>query len=131
MTIFGALGTAGSGMTVMRTWLDAISDNVSNANTVVATSEEAFRTRYIVAQEKTGEDGVEVAGAHFGDAEGRLVHDPGHVLADADGYVRHPDVDMTSQMTQMIMAQRGYQANAAVVSRATESYQAALQIGRN
>lgn len=131
MTIFGAIGTAGSGMTVMRTWLDAVSDNVANASTVVATSEEAFRTRYVVAQEKAGEDGVRVAGVTFGSGEGRLVHDPGHALADEDGYVRHPDVDMTSQMTQLIMAQRGYQANAAVVSRATESYQAALQIGRS
>ncbi len=44
--------------------------------------------------------------------------------------MRYPDVDMSSQMTQLIMAQRGYQANAAVVDRAKETYQAALQIGR-
>ena len=51
-------------------------------------------------------------------------------LADAEGYVRYPDIDMSSQMTQLIMAQRGYQANAAVVDRAKETYAAALQIGR-
>ncbi len=132
MTIFGAIGVAGTGMTVTRKWMDAISDNLANANTAVATSEEAFRTRYVVAQEMTGEDGgVQVAGIALGSAEGRLVHDPDNPLADEDGYVRYPDVDMSSQMTQLIMAQRGYQANAAVVSRATEAYQAALQIGRS
>ncbi|MDQ0424695.1 flagellar basal body rod protein FlgC [Cellulomonas iranensis] len=132
MTIFGAIGVAGTGMTVTRKWMDAVGDNIANANTVTATSEEAFRTRYVIAQEMTGGDGgVQVAGVQLGSAEGRLVHDPDHPLADANGYVRHPDVDMSSQMTQLIMAQRGYQANAAVVTRATESYQAALQIGRS
>ena len=38
---------------------------------------------------------------------------------------------MASQMTQLIMAQRGYQANAAVVDRAREMYTTALQIGRS
>ena len=130
MTIFGAIGMAGTGMTVTRKWMDAISDNLANASTVTAMSEEAFRTRYVVAQEMA-DGGVQVAGVALGAAEGRLVHEPDHPLADADGYVRYPDVDMASQMTQLIMAQRGYQANAAVVSRATESYQAALQIGRS
>jgi flagellar basal-body rod protein FlgC len=59
------------------------------------------------------------------------VHQPDHPLADADGNVRYPDIDMASQMGQLIMAQRGYQANAAVVDRAKETYQAAIQIGRN
>ncbi len=45
--------------------------------------------------------------------------------------MKYPEIDMASQMTQLIMAQRGYQANAAIVDRAKESYQAALQIGRN
>ena len=42
-----------------------------------------------------------------------------------------PDIDLSTQMTDLIMAQRGYQANAAVVDRAKDSYQAALEIGRN
>jgi len=58
------------------------------------------------------------------------VYEPSHPLADADGYVRYPDIDLASQMGQLIMAQRGYQANAAVVDRAKSTYEAALQIGR-
>lgn len=132
MTIFGAIGVAGTGMTVTRKWMDAISDNLANANTAVASGEEAFATRYVVAREMAGADGgVQVAGIAHGSREGRLVHEPDHPLADEDGYVRYPEVDMASQMSQLIMAQRGYQANAAVVSRATDAYQAALQIGRS
>jgi flagellar basal-body rod protein FlgC len=131
MTIFGAIGVAGSGMTVYRKWLDAISDNLANVSTVRSTDEDAFQARYIVAQSiESGDGGVQVAGVALGSAEGRLVYEPDNPLADDEGYVRYPDIDMSSQMTQLIMAQRGYQANAAVVERARETYQAALQIGR-
>jgi flagellar basal-body rod protein FlgC len=128
---FDAIGIAGTGLTLHRKWLDAVSDNLANINTVKPTDGEAFRARYVVAQEGEGTTGVYVAGAAYGDAAGRLVYEPNHPLADAEGYVRYPDIDLASQMGQLIMAQRGYQANAAVVDRAKETYQAALQIGRN
>lgn len=133
MTTFGAIGIASTGMTVHRKWLDAVSDNLSNINTVRPTGEDAFQARYVVAQAAQYGDqaGVQVRGIALGNAEGRMVFEPDHPLADAEGYVRYPDIDMSTQMTQLIMAQRGYQANAAVVDRAKESYQAALQIGRS
>jgi flagellar basal-body rod protein FlgC len=126
-----AIGIAGSALTVHRKWLDAVSDNLANANTATATDGEAFRARYVLAQAGAENTGVYVAGAEFGDAEGRIVHEPDHPLADAEGNVRYPDIDMSEQMGALIMAQRGYQVNAAVVDRAKETYQAALQIGRN
>ncbi|MET0934334.1 MAG: flagellar basal body rod C-terminal domain-containing protein [Mycetocola sp.] len=128
---FDAIGIAGTALTVHRKWLDAVSDNIANVNTVTSTNGEAFRARYVLAEAGEGTTGVYVAGAAFGDADGRIVHQPDHPLADEDGYVRYPDIDMASQMGQLIMAQRGYQANAAVVDRAKETYQAALQIGRS
>ncbi len=137
MTIFGAIGAAGSGMTLARKWMDAVGDNLANMNNVTRTSEEAFAQRYVVAQAKDyGTDhvdsagGVDIAGVAFGSTAGRVVHDPTHVLADAEGYVRMPDIDTASQMGQLIISQRAYQANAAVVDRAKASYEAALQIGR-
>ncbi len=130
MTTFGAIGIAASGLTVHRKWLDAISDNVSNAYTARTTAEAAFQARYVVAREMEG-GGVQVAGAVLsGDAQGRVVYEPDNPLADQDGNVRYPEIDMASQLTQLIMAQRGYQANAAVVDRAKEAYQAALTIGQ-
>ena len=60
-----------------------------------------------------------------------MVYEPDHPLADDKGYVRYPDIDLASQMGQLIMAQRGYQASAAVVDRARETYMAALEIGRS
>ena len=128
---FDAIGIAGTGLTVHRKWLDAVSDNLANANNATSTDGAAFQARYVVAQEGQGVSGVYVAGAEFGDAEGRMIHEPDHPLADENGYVRYPDIDLSQQMGSLIMAQRGYQANAAVVDRAKSTYEAALQIGRN
>jgi flagellar basal-body rod protein FlgC len=128
---FDAIGIAGSGLTVHRKWLDAVSDNIANINTAKSTDGAAFQARYVLAQEGEGTTGAYVAGTALGSEAGRMVYEPDHPLADAEGYVRYPDIDLGAQMGQLIMAQRGYQANAAVVDRAKETYQAALQIGRN
>lgn len=130
MTLFNAIGVAGTGVTVYRKWLDAVSDNIANLNTVRSTDQAAFQARYVVAREAGENQGVQVGGVALGSAEGRLVYDPTNPLADEGGYVRMPDIDLGSQMTQMIMAQRGYQANLTVIDRAKDAYQAALGIGR-
>ncbi|WP_121192315.1 flagellar basal body rod protein FlgC [Motilibacter peucedani] len=113
--------------------MDAVSDNISNINTARRTSENAFQARYVVAQAVdygSGAGGVQVGGIALGDAQGRVVSDPDNPLADADGNVRMPDIDLGSEMTQLIMAQRGYQANLKVVEAAQESYQGAISVGR-
>jgi flagellar basal-body rod protein FlgC len=133
VAIFDTFGISGSGLMTHRKWLDAVSDNIANVNTVRRTDEDAFQQRMVVAEAVeygTGEGGVRVARAEFGSAEGRLVYQPDHPLADDAGYVKYPDIDLGDQMSQMIMAQRGYQANLAVVERATEAYKAALMLGK-
>jgi flagellar basal-body rod protein FlgC len=127
---FDAIGIAGSGMSAHRVWLDALSDNMSNMNTAVSGDDAAFQQRYVAVQSDEARGGVAVAGVVWGDDEGRLVYEPNNPLADEAGYVRYPDIDLGEQMSYLILAQRGYQANAAVVDRAKTSYEAALQIGR-
>jgi flagellar basal-body rod protein FlgC len=133
MPLFGAIGIAGTGLTVYRKWLDAISDNLANLSDAAATSGPAFQARYVVARPVSAGagGGAEVGGIVLGSATGRLVSEPDHPLADANGLVRYPDIDLGSQMSQLIMAQRGYQANLAVVDRAHDAYAAALQLGRS
>jgi flagellar basal-body rod protein FlgC len=134
MSVFDTLGIAGSSLLVHRKWMDAVSDNMANVNTVNPYDAEPFRERLIVAQAVRygeGDGGVRVARAEFGgDPEGRVVYDPSHPLANEEGMVRYPDIDMGDQMVALMMAQRGYQANLAVVERATNAYQAALQLGK-
>jgi flagellar basal-body rod protein FlgC len=131
--LFGALGIASTGVTVYRKWLDAVSDNIANLSTVTRTSGDAFKAKYVVAQAVDygqGDGGVQVGGVVEGSGVGRMVYEPDHPLADANGYVKYPDIDLGSQMAQMMMAQRGYQANLAVVDRAHDAYMAAIQVGK-
>jgi flagellar basal-body rod protein FlgC len=128
---FGAIDTAGSGLVVYRKWLDAVSDNIANINDVSSTSGPAFQARYVVAQANNyGQaGGVSVAGISLGSAQGRVTYQPDHPLADKNGMVRLPDIDLSDQMTQLILAQRGYQANLAVVDRMHDAYTQALTLG--
>jgi len=136
--LFPTFQTSSSGLGVFRTWMDAVSDNMANLNTARPTSESAFQARFVVAtaigdgqQAMTGGPaGAQVSGISYGDAAGRLVSDPTNPMADADGMVRLPDIDMGDQMTQLMIAQRGYQANLSVIQQAREAYQQALSIGR-
>ena len=126
-----AIGIAGSGLDVNRQWLNAISDNIANMNTATATSGPAFQARYVVAQAGAGTSGVFVKGTALGDAAGIVTYDPSNPLADAEGNVRMPDIDLGSQMGQLIMAQRAYEANAKVVTDAQSTYEAAIAIGKS
>ena len=134
MAMFDTLGISASGLMVNRKWMDAVSDNMSNLNTVNPYDQDPFKERLVVAQAVdygSGTGGVRVARVEFGgDPEGRIVYEPDHPLANEEGYVRYPDIDMGDQMVQLMMAQRGYQANLAVVDRATQAYQAALRLGK-
>jgi flagellar basal-body rod protein FlgC len=132
--MFEALNISGTGMELHKYWMDAIADNIANVNTVKPTSEKAFQARYVIAQavEDGGTGaGVSIAGIELGSEVGRLVNDPANPLADAQGIVRQPDIDLGEQMTTMIMAQRGYQANISNLDRVRSAYQAAIQMGRN
>ncbi|MCZ2819176.1 MULTISPECIES: flagellar basal body rod protein FlgC [unclassified Modestobacter] len=133
MAVFDTLRIGGSSLFVHRKWMDAVADNMANINTVNAPGEDAFQERMIVAeavQYGSGQGGVRVAGTELGSAEGRMVYEPTNPLADDEGYVRYPDIDLGDQMTQLLMAQRGYQANLATIRSATEAYQQALQLGK-
>jgi flagellar basal-body rod protein FlgC len=134
MALFGALDAASSGLSVSRIWLDAISDNVANINTLTSPGQEPFRSRMVVISAKAGTPGVP-GGAEVtrivkrgGDAE--QIYDPGNPLADENGIVQGSNVDLSVEMTDMIIAQRGYQANLKMIEVATDTYRAGLQIGK-
>jgi flagellar basal-body rod protein FlgC len=129
MSAFDALRIAGSGLNTHQTWLDALGSNIANVNTVRSTGEDAFQAQMVMVTARP-DGGVGVSGVALSDAEGMLVHNPGHPLADAEGYVRMPAMDMASQMSQLIMAQRGFQASSQVVKFAQDTYTTAIGIGR-
>jgi len=131
MGMFDAIDTAGTGVTLGRTWLDAVSDNIANLDTERPGGEEPFRARLVVAQARPGTAGVEVAGVELRGGEPALVYDPENPLADEEGYVTRPHVDLSEEMTNMIVSQRLYQANLSMMQQARDTYQSALMIGKS
>ena len=129
MGAFDMLRIANTSLGFHQTWLDALANNIANINTATRTSESAFQAQMVMAQARP-DGGVDVAGIALSDPEGRVVNDPENALADADGNVRMPEVDLSSQMSQLIMAQRGFQASVQVTKDAQDTYSSALQIGR-
>jgi flagellar basal-body rod protein FlgC len=136
MSIFPILDTAQSGLHTNRVWMDAVADNIANINTIRPYDQPAFQARFIVATAVRADDqempgvggGAQPTAVLFGDPQGRIRYDPTHPLANAEGNVRYPDIDLSDQMTQLLMAQRAYQLNLAVVDRARDAYLQALQI---
>jgi flagellar basal-body rod protein FlgC len=133
--IFSTLHVATSGMGVYKTWLNAVADNIANIDDVSPTTEAAFQERFVQVQPIVDGDGVgagaAVAGAQFGDPNGRVSYDPNNPIADANGMVRRPAMDLTDQMVYLQLAQRGYQANIASFDKAKEAYESLLTIGKS
>jgi flagellar basal-body rod protein FlgC len=132
--MFNAITTAGTGLQTYQLWIDALGNNIANVNTITPTSGNAFQAQFVEAQAlPAGQDGVgggvRATGLPGSDPNGIVTYDPGNPLADGQGYVRRPDIDLSEQMGNLIMAQRAYQANATVVDRATSVYEAGIAIG--
>ena len=135
-SMFPTFDIASSALTTHRIWMNAIADNIANINTVEPMSKAAYQEKFIVAQEipsQPGEPvgvggGVAPVAVQYGDATGMVTYDPTNPLANKQGLVRRPDENLGDQMTNLIIAQRGYQLNLAVVTRAQQSYQQALDI---
>jgi flagellar basal-body rod protein FlgC len=131
--MFDAMDTAVSGATAQRVWLDAIADNVANINTVHPAGEEPFRARLVYMTEQKDSDGsgagVKVNSIVEHGEQAPMVFDPNHPFADENGNVSLSNVDLGVEMTNMLLAQRGYQANLRVVEQARDTYRSALQMG--
>ena len=134
MSAFGVLDIGATGANVHGQWLQVIAHNLANANTINDPEEEPFRQILLHAQEANDDGGIgEGVRSHQlieWDADPVLTFDPDHPLADEEGYVARPAVDVAGQMSDLIVAQRGYQMNLQVIRSGEEAYQAALRIGR-
>jgi flagellar basal-body rod protein FlgC len=133
MSLFGSLDVAGTGIGAAQAWLNTTAGNVANMDDVSPTSEAAYgeQTPVFVPSGAPGQvgEGVTVAGIAEGPTTGIVQYDPTSPVADAQGMVRVPDVQLGSQMVDMIQAQTDYQANTSVFADAKTAYQSALTLG--
>jgi flagellar basal-body rod protein FlgC len=126
---------AGSAMNAQSVRLSTIASNLANADSVSGDPNAVFRARQPVfsAEPVAGNPalaGVQVDAVSESTAAPIKRYEPGHPLADAQGYVYAPDIDPVAQMVDLISASRSYQANVEVFNSAKELALATLNMGR-
>jgi flagellar basal-body rod protein FlgC len=135
MTTFSAMDIGRTGAGFNKYWMDTIAHNLANVNTVNPAGEDPFRSRMVVAQSLAGPfaptgSGVGVRAVLEDGADAAQIYDPNHPLADEDGLITMPVVDMAAEMTNLIIANRSYQMNLKTIETGREAYQAALRLGQ-
>tara|TARA_R110002020_G_scaffold194316_3_gene395006 strand:- start:592 stop:1008 length:417 start_codon:yes stop_codon:yes gene_type:complete len=123
--IVSSLKIASSGLSAQSTRLRVVSENIANANTTgnVAGADPYQRKTITFAAELdrlTGADLVKVSDVGRDPSAFVVEHDPGNPAANADGYVKMPNVNMLVEMADMREANRSYEANLQVVKQARE-----------
>jgi flagellar basal-body rod protein FlgC len=151
MGLFTSINIASSGMSAQRTRTDVISDNLANASTTRTAEGGPYRRSRVIMRPivdspywrspflPEGLDNGIGKGVRIAEiqkdyaAENRLVYDPTHPDAiqsgPREGYVEMPNVDIVSEMLDMIAASRAYEANASIVEGVKSMFQRALEIG--
>jgi flagellar basal-body rod protein FlgC len=140
------MDVSASGLTAERLRLDIIAGNLANANTTRTPEGGPYRRRMPVFQEsrsrgfgsflealsQSGAEspGVQVAAIVTDDRPGKTRYEPGHPDADENGYVVMPNVDVVTEMVDMISATRGYEANVTAINASKQMAMRALEIGR-
>lgn len=147
-------GISGSALSAQRLRMNTISNNLANAQTTRTDRGTPYRRQQVVFQpmfqqsllerlrlaqshdkhlpfELPGsEGGVRVAQIQEDRSEGKKVYEPGHPDADAQGYVEYPNVNIITEMSDMINASRSYEASISTLQTAKAMAMKALEIGR-
>jgi len=148
MSLFGGLDISASALTAQRLRMDVTAENLANAQTTKGADGQPYRRKEVVLQEIPqgggfgsqlsaamgggggASGGVEVAGITQDQTNGKLVYDPSNPDANAQGYVQMPNVDTVTEMTDLIDAQRAYEANVTAMQATKTMFSKTLDLLR-
>jgi flagellar basal-body rod protein FlgC len=137
MSSFKIFDIAGSGMSAQSVRLNTVASNLANAESVSGDPDKVYRARHPVfeavkASLATGEQGaaVRVRGIVENTEAPQARYEPGNPLANAEGYVYAPNVNVVEEMVDMISASRAYQNNIEVMNTSKELLLATLRLGQ-
>ena len=146
MGLFSSFDINASGLTAQRYRMDVISENIANVDTTRTADGSPYRRKIVTFEEKG-------TGAHFADAfskatgsyrgkgvrvigtfedhetDMKMAYDPAHPDADENGYVTYPNVDIMTEMTNLIDASRSYEANATAFNASKNMASKGLEMG--
>ena len=141
MELITGLGATGSALNAQKTRLDLIAQTIAHAQTTrsadggpyqrqVVTFEAQLANRLARAGQSAGPTGVKVASISNDPTPGQKIYDPRHPDADVQGMVAMPNVNVSTEMVDLITASRTYEANLSVVKAARQMAQKTIDIGR-
>jgi flagellar basal-body rod protein FlgC len=144
MSFFGALDVSASGLTASRVRMDVVAENLANAETTRGPNGGPYRRKEVVLQSVGGQGfqsalqsavgnvpgmggsqqagGVQVAGIVTDNTAPRMVYDPSHPDANAQGYVAMPNVNPVTEMVDLISSSRTYEANVTAMQTAKSMF---------
>ena len=146
MGYFSSLDVSASGMSAQRMRMDLISQNIANANKTRTETGGPYRRQTLLlgtnatnpfsnyltgsARSILGDGKVKIKGIVQDQTDFRRVYEPDNPEADEDGYVSYPNVDIVTEMVDMISASRSYEANVTASTASKNMAMQALNIGR-
>jgi flagellar basal-body rod protein FlgC len=127
---FGPVDIAISGLQAQGKQIEIISSNVANARTANAGNGEPYRRLEAIFKTEDDLGGVKLDKIMADTSEFLKVLDPGHPLADENGYVSMPNVNLPVEMMNLTIATRVYQANTAILKRYQQMVETTLELLR-
>jgi len=146
MGFFSALNSSASALTAQRLRMDIIAENIANVNTTRTENGTPYRRKTLIfeaqgdvpfssylsnaSRQLIKSKGVRVSRIVEDQTPFKMVYDPGHPDADENGIVQMPNVDVVTEMVNMISATRAYEANVTAINATKSMAEKALEIGR-
>ncbi len=138
MSMFKIFDIAGSGMSAQTLRLNLVASNMANADSVSSSTGETYRSRQPVfaaqlqnvMQQGGGSTGVKVLGVIESKLPLRMEHAPNHPMANEEGYIFKPNVNIVEEMANMMSASRSYQNNVEVANTAKQLMLQTLRLGQ-
>jgi flagellar basal-body rod protein FlgC len=138
MSVFDTIRIAASGLTAQRLRMDIAASNLANAQTTRAQGQggnQPYQAEEVVFQSQrmgptAADQGVSAVAIVRSQQPDTRVYDPNNPDADQEGFVYYPNVDVASEMTDMMGAARSYQVNATVAQAAKQQALDAIDLGR-
>jgi len=137
MSMTNVFQIAATALTAQSMRLNAVASNLANADSAHSSTGAGYRAKQVVFQavpmspSTPWAQGVRMHSVQEDSSPPRLVYDPKHPLADANGHVAYPNVDVVEEMVNMISASRSYQTNVEVMATAKSLMQHTLAIAQS
>ena len=138
MSLFNIFNVSGSGMSAQSVRLNTTASNIANADSVSSSVDATYRARHPIfeaemakaSHQQQSSQSVVVKGIVESDAPLQKEFSPNHPMADNDGFIYKPNVNVMEEMANMISASRSYQMNVQVAEAAKSMLQQTLRIGK-